>query len=138
MADGDVARNFVNPKTGAPLALGFNPIDRFTYSNKDFLLNAVEYLRDDAGRIAARGREVKLRLLDTNKAKAEETLWTLLNIGGPLVLLGVFGIVYSWLRRRRYALPAWYTNIKHNAQLGKIKPFEIVGIKHKATKFTVK
>lgn len=103
VADGDVARNFVNPKTGQPLALGFNPIDRFTYSNKDFLLNAIEYLRDDAGIIAARGREVKLRLLDTTKAKAEETFWTLLNIGGPLVLLGLFGAGYTWFRRRKYA-----------------------------------
>jgi ABC-2 type transport system permease protein len=103
VADGDVARNFINPKTGQPLALGFNPIDRFTYSNKDFLLNAVEYLRDDAGIIAARGREVKLRLLDTTKAKAEETFWTLLNIGGPLVLLGLFGAGYTWFRRRKYA-----------------------------------
>lgn len=103
VADGDVARNFINPKTGQPLALGFNPIDRFTYSNKDFLLNAVEYLRDDAGIIAARGREVKLRLLDTTKAKAEETFWTLLNIGGPIVLLGLFGAGYTWFRRRKYA-----------------------------------
>ncbi|MCF8243628.1 MAG: gliding motility-associated ABC transporter substrate-binding protein GldG [Saprospiraceae bacterium] len=103
VADGDVARNFVNAKTGQPLALGFNPIDRFTYSNKDFLLNAVEYLRDDVGIIAARGREVKLRLLDTQKAKDEETFWTLLNIGGPLVLLGVFGFVFTWLRKRKYA-----------------------------------
>lgn len=103
VADGDVARNFINPKTGAPLPLGLNPIDRVTYSNKDFLLNAVEYLRDDAGIIAARGREVKLRLMNTQKAKDEDTFWTLLNIGGPLLLLGVFGFTYTWLRKRRYA-----------------------------------
>ena len=103
VADGDVARNFINSKTGAPLALGFNPIDRFQYANKDFLINAIEYLRDDAGLIAARGREVKLRLLDNTKAQQEETFWTLLNIGGPLLLLGIFGFVYTWLRKRRYA-----------------------------------
>ncbi|MBI1228423.1 MAG: gliding motility-associated ABC transporter substrate-binding protein GldG [Bacteroidetes bacterium] len=103
VADGDVARNFVNAKTGQPLALGYNPIDRFTYSNKDFLLNAIEYLRDDSGIIAARGREVKLRLLDTQKAQDEETFWTLLNIGGPLILLGIFGFIFTWLRKRKYA-----------------------------------
>jgi ABC-2 type transport system permease protein len=106
VSDGDIARNFVNPKTGAPLPLGLNPIDRVTYSNKDFLLNAIEYLRDDSGIIAARGREVKLRLLNTQKAKDEDTFWTLLNIGGPLVLLGLFGLAYTWLRKRRYAKPA--------------------------------
>ncbi len=103
VADGDVARNFINAKTGAPLALGFNPIDRFQYANKDFLINAIEYLRDDAGLIAARGREVKLRLLDNTKAQQQETFWTLINIGGPLLLLGIFGFFYTWLRKRRYA-----------------------------------
>lgn len=105
VSDGDVARNFINNKTGAPLPLGRNPVDRVTYANKDFLINAIEYLRDDAGLIAARGREVKLRLLDTTKAQAEETKWTLINILGPLVLLGVFGFVFNWLRKRRYAVP---------------------------------
>ncbi|MBK8568457.1 MAG: gliding motility-associated ABC transporter substrate-binding protein GldG [Saprospiraceae bacterium] len=105
VGDGDIARNFINPKTGAPLTLGHNPIDRFTYSNKDFLINAIEYLRDDSGLIAARGREVKLRLLDTTKAKAEETFWTVLNLVGPVVLLLGFGFVYNWLRKRRFAIP---------------------------------
>jgi len=103
VADGDVARNFINKKTGAPMPLGRNPVDRVTYSNKDFLLNAIEYLRDDSGIIAARGREVKLRLLDGKKAQDEATFWTLLNIGGPLALLGIFGFVYNWLRKRKYA-----------------------------------
>ncbi|MBI5916546.1 MAG: gliding motility-associated ABC transporter substrate-binding protein GldG [Bacteroidetes bacterium] len=102
VADGDIARNFINGKTGQPLPLGLNPIDRFQYANKDFLLNAVEYLRDDAGIIAARGREVKLRLLDTQKAEAQQTLWQLVNIGGPLVLLVAFGLIYSWLRKRKF------------------------------------
>lgn len=105
VADGDVARNFINPKSGQPLPLGKNPIDNYTYSNKDFLLNAIEYLRDDVGIIAARGREVKLRLLDTTKAKQEASFWTLLNIGGPLVLLGIFGFGFIWLRKRKYARP---------------------------------
>lgn len=103
VSDGDIARNFINPKTGQPLPLGLNPIDRYNYSNKDFLLNAIEYLRDDNGIIAARGREVKLRLMDTQKAEAEKTFWQLINILLPLVLLAAFGFIYNFLRRRRYA-----------------------------------
>jgi gliding-associated putative ABC transporter substrate-binding component GldG len=105
IADGDIGRNFINAKTRQPMPLGLNPIDRVQYANKDFLINAVEYLRDETGLIAARGREVKLRLLDTQKAKDEATFWTVLNIAGPLVLLAVFGFVFSWLRKRRYAVP---------------------------------
>lgn len=105
VADGDIARNLYNPATGQTFPLGYNRFERYRFANKDFLLNAVEYLRDDSGIIEARGREVRLRLLDTTRAQAEETLWQLINIGVPLLFLVVFGLAYHWWRKRRYAGP---------------------------------
>jgi ABC-2 type transport system permease protein len=107
VSDGDIARNLVRPNADAPngfeaAPLGLNPYDRYTYANKDFLLNCIEYLLDQNGVIAARGKEVKLRLLDTVKAEAEKTKWQTLNIVLPLVFLGLFGVVFNWIRRRRY------------------------------------
>ncbi len=103
VSDGDVARNPVVSADGQVMPLGFNRFERYQFANKDFLLNAIEYLRDDQGIIEARGREVKLRLLDTTKAKAEARSWQLLNIGLPLLLLAVFAFVFNRLRTRRYA-----------------------------------
>jgi len=67
------------------------------------LLNAVEYLLDESGVIAARGKNVELRLLDTVRAKAERTKWQLINIVLPLVFLALFGLAFNYIRRRRYA-----------------------------------
>ncbi len=105
VADGDIARNMVTMR-GEIMPLGFNQFERFQFSNKDFLLNAVEYLRDDNGIIEARGREVKLRLLNTKKADDEQLMWQLINIGVPLVFLVLFGLIFNWIRKNRFAKPA--------------------------------
>ena len=102
VADGDIICNLVG-RDGAPKPLGFNKFENRVYSsNKDFLLNAIEYMLDKSGIIEARTREVKLRMIDTIKAKKEETYWQLLNILLPILLLVGFGFVYTWKRRRKY------------------------------------
>ncbi|MBL7827444.1 MAG: gliding motility-associated ABC transporter substrate-binding protein GldG [Saprospiraceae bacterium] len=105
VSDGDVAANHVRNGEDGPewLPLGFNHMDRVTYANKDFLLNAVEYLIDPTGVIEARSKEVKLRLLDTVRAKQEQTKWRIVNLGVPLMLLGAFGWFFNWRRKRKYA-----------------------------------
>ncbi|MEM9991845.1 MAG: gliding motility-associated ABC transporter substrate-binding protein GldG, partial [Bacteroidota bacterium] len=102
VSDGDVIRNVVS-RDGEVSPTGFNQFEQRVYANKDFLINAVEYLLDEKGVIEARGKEVKLRLLDTIRATEERGFWQLLNIVLPLVFLAIFGIAYTALRRRRYA-----------------------------------
>lgn len=103
VSDGDVAKNKINPSNQSFSPLGYNEFDRFLFANKDLLLNSLEYLLDDNGVIAARGKEVRLRLLDTVRAKQESAFWQLLNIGLPLAFLAAFGLLYNWVRRRRFA-----------------------------------
>ncbi|MBR9922713.1 MAG: gliding motility-associated ABC transporter substrate-binding protein GldG [Bacteroidetes bacterium] len=103
IADGDLAANTISRETGQPRPLGYNPYDRYQYSNKDFLLNCVEYLLDRNGVIEARGKEVKLRLLDTVKAEANKSSWQFLNLGIPVLFLLIFGLIYNYLRKRKYA-----------------------------------
>lgn len=104
LSDGDVAANFVrDAEKKSWLPLGFNRYENTTYANKDLMLNAVEYLMDPKGVIGARTKEVKLRMLDTVRAEAEKNIWRGINIGIPLALLGLFGFIFMWLRKRRYA-----------------------------------
>ncbi|TNE64083.1 MAG: gliding motility-associated ABC transporter substrate-binding protein GldG [Bacteroidetes bacterium] len=104
ISDGDVAANFVrNRETQEWLPLGFNRFENATYANKELMLNAVEYLIDATGVIEARSKEVKLRLLDTVRAGEEKTFWQALNLALPLLFLGAFGMVFFWLRKRKYA-----------------------------------
>ena len=93
----------VDPVQNAIRPLGLNPFERYVFDNEDFLLNAVEYLLDDGGVIAARNRDVKLRLLDAPRARAEAGYWRTLNLVVPLAALALFGLGYNAWRRRRYA-----------------------------------
>lgn len=103
ISDGDVIVNYSRPDTKEWLPLGYNRYENQAYANKDLLLNAIEYLIDPDGVVAARSKTVELRLLDTVRAQAEKPIWQLVNIGLPLVLLCLFGFWFGWNRRRRYA-----------------------------------
>ncbi|WP_157974238.1 gliding motility-associated ABC transporter substrate-binding protein GldG [Lewinella sp. IMCC34183] len=102
ISDGDVLANSVNSR-GEVGYLGVNPWNKIPYANKTFILNAVEYLLDPEGVITSRSKQVRLRLLDRDTAVAEAGYWRALNLGVPLLVLALFGIVFNYLRRRRYA-----------------------------------
>ncbi len=105
IADGDIARNNVRlSREGEyiPMPLGFNEFVEYQFGNKDFLLNTIEYLMDDSGVIAARNKDVKLRLLNRPKANDERVKWQLINMVIPPALLIFFGIAFTFVRRRRY------------------------------------
>ncbi|HXR81440.1 MAG TPA: Gldg family protein, partial [Saprospiraceae bacterium] len=58
VTDGDIAKNLVNASTGEIAPLGFNKYENSTYTgNRDFLLNAVEYMLDDRGVLEARTKD---------------------------------------------------------------------------------
>lgn len=101
IADGDLIKNELG-KNG-PQELGFDRNSGQLYGNKEFLLNAVNYLLDDNGLINIRSKEVAVAFLDMKKTVSEKTKWQLLNIALPLVLLGVFGIVFNYIRRKKYS-----------------------------------
>ena len=103
VADGDIARNDVNPRSGQPQALGFDPIVGYTFANQDLLLNMMSFLMEENGLISARNKEVKIRPLDKEKVKNERAFWQAVNIAMPLVLLIAFGLGRAWMRKKKYA-----------------------------------
>ncbi len=102
LADGDIFKNQINSTDGSAYPLGFDRFTREQYANKNFLLNAVDYLFDDSGIISLRNKEIKLRLLDRAKIRQEKLFWQLLNIGLPLILLIACGIFQHYYRIRKY------------------------------------
>lgn len=102
VSDGDIIKNLFDPQRNAYKPAGYNPYNKYQFANRDFILNAIEYLMDDDGVITARSKEVKLRLLNQVKAEEEKFFWQLFNILLPLALLGLFGFLYNYLRKRRY------------------------------------
>lgn len=102
VADGDVAANDLDAQQ-VPLALGYDKYTRQLFANKDFLLNSVEYLLDDNNLIDARNREIKMRLLDKAKVLEDKTIWQIITVGLPLLLIALVGVFYTIQRKRKYA-----------------------------------
>ena len=102
VADGDIIKNQLD-KDRRPLELGLDKYTGQRYGNKEFLLNAVNYLLDDTGLIKVRNKEVKIPLLDVERLSKEKQKWQIINIIVPLVILFFFGIAYYLVRKRKYA-----------------------------------
>jgi len=104
LSDGDMIRNKVRHRPDGTMIseLGYDQYTRQTYGNKDFLINAIHYLADKQGLIDIRAREVKMRLLDTNQIREERVTWQLINVGLPILLIILFGVVKNILRKRKY------------------------------------
>jgi len=101
ISDGDIIRNQV--EKGKPLPLGFDKWSKMRYDNKQFLLNAVDYLMDKTGVISLKNKEVKLKFLDQNKIVAELSFWQWLNLLLPLLLIIPAGLAFNYWRKQKYA-----------------------------------
>lgn len=104
ISDGDVIRNQLD--RGRPLELGFDKWTQSFYGNKEFLLNTVNYLLDDSGLINIRTKEIAIPFMDPQRTADSRTKWQVMNLMLPLGLLGVFGLLYNYLRKRKYGRKA--------------------------------
>lgn len=103
ISDSDFAKNLVNYRSNSAEPIGFDLWEQQVYpGNKEFIFNAIEYMLDENGILDSRSKEIKIRLLDAVKTKQEKSYWQFFNIVLPLLLLGVFGLIFNYIRRRRY------------------------------------
>ncbi|HMW40353.1 MAG TPA: hypothetical protein PKD57_13180, partial [Saprospiraceae bacterium] len=57
--------------------------------------------------LAARSKEFRIRLLDRVKAENEKMKWQLINIGLPIFLLIITGLINHYIRKKKFIkLPA--------------------------------
>lgn len=103
VADGDIARNEINPATGQPQPLGFDRTSNYTFANKELLMNMLTFLTDENGLISARTKSVKIRPLDKTRISTEKSKWQVINIVLPLVMLIIFGVTRGIWRKRKFA-----------------------------------
>ena len=101
VSDGDIGRNQL--QKGKPFDLAQDKWTGEQFGNKDFLLNAVDYLLDDNGLIELRNKNVQINLLDKERAYQERIFWQFVNIVLPLLVLLTFGFVFQYIRKRTYS-----------------------------------
>lgn len=103
VADGDVIRNYHDEQTDKITTLGFNKFEKVSYNgNKEFFMNAIEYLTNEENILEARSKQLKIRLLDQVKIEQEKTFWQAFNIGLPVFGLLLLGISNAYFRKKRY------------------------------------
>lgn len=119
VGDGDIVLNDLlsqNSPAPGPIPMGWN---KYTYTeylkesqyaraflpvaNRDFLLNAVEYLINNPAISETRNKDIVLRLLDGPKVKEQKSTWQFINIALPVLLVILAGWFYQQLRKRKYA-----------------------------------
>jgi gliding-associated putative ABC transporter substrate-binding component GldG len=104
VSDSDFAKNLFNTENQRISPIGFNKWEQRTFGgNEAFILNAVDYMLDDFGVLSSRSKEVKLRLLNTVKAKSEKMKWRFINLILPMLFLLLFALGYSYWRKKRYS-----------------------------------
>jgi len=102
IADGDLARNQLD-KNMMPVELGYDQRTGNLYDNKDFMMNCINYLLDDTGLINIRSKDVSLPLLDREKVYKNYSLTQFITIGLPILILLVFGLAFTYIRKRKYS-----------------------------------
>jgi gliding-associated putative ABC transporter substrate-binding component GldG len=102
-SDGDLIVNDVDRKTGQPMPLGFDRVTQHVFGNKDFIMNAMDYLVDENGVINARGKEVNRRPLDAMKTRDNRSQIQIVNLLLPSLLIILFAFLRGLYWRRKYA-----------------------------------
>ncbi|MGK0385753.1 MAG: ABC-2 type transport system permease protein [Patiriisocius sp.] len=100
ISDGDIIINQFDK--GRPLPTGFDKMTQTMFGNNDFLLNTVNYLLDDTGLINIRTKKIAIPFLDPQKVQESRSLWQGLHLVLPLVALGIFGLLFTFIRKKKY------------------------------------
>ncbi len=102
VSDGSIIKNQFD-RQGRPLPLGYDRYSGMFYGNRDFILNAVNYLADDTGIMEARAKEVRLRMLDKKRMRQSKLAIQTFNIIIPISIVLIFGLIKRFLRSVKYS-----------------------------------
>ena len=107
VSDGDIVLNQVYKGQFLPMGVNAYTIGsqyEYQFANRQFVENCLEYLINKAGLSEAKSKDYQLRLLDPKKTGEERSFWEILNLVAPVLLMVIFGLIYQWWRKRKYAV----------------------------------
>ena len=104
IADGDLIRNRYNESTNEFYTLGFDQYSKQVYGNKNFFINAVNYMVDESGLILSNNKSFKIRLLNMELVKSNRLALQLINTIVPVLLIVIIGLILHYIRKRKYTV----------------------------------
>ena len=102
VSDGDIIRNRYNMQEGSGYPMGYDHYTQTLYANKEFILNAVDYLTGGEDFMATRSRDVKLRKLNVKKIHDSRAIYQIINVVLPALIIAIVGVAMVLMRRRRF------------------------------------
>ncbi len=111
ISDGDIINaqvdSFVNRKGKMILNHSNINYDRFDrsiiFGNKEFFVNAMESLMGVDDLIPLRSKTITLRPLNKEKVAKDRSYWKAINVFIPILVIFIFGLLYNFIRRRRFS-----------------------------------
>ncbi|MDB9702268.1 gliding motility-associated ABC transporter substrate-binding protein GldG [Flavobacteriales bacterium] len=87
-----------------PMRINLDRDDRAAfYGNKEFFVNAMEGLMGINDLIPLRSKTITLRPLNKTKVAKERKMWNAINVFIPMLIILVFGGIYTYLRWRKFS-----------------------------------
>ena len=103
LSDADILTNQVDVKRG-PLPMGMIPYEEYQFANHDFFVNTIAYLNEPIGLLDSRRKVQILRLLNRQKVEENRILVQIVLVLGPLLVLGLFYLIWTGYRKRQFAI----------------------------------
>jgi len=103
ISDADILTNQVDVKRG-PLPMGMMPFEEYQFANHDFFVNTIAYLNEPTPLLDARSKQQILRLLNREKVEEHRLSMQFILVIGPLLLLGLFFLIWTGYRKRQFAI----------------------------------
>jgi ABC-2 type transport system permease protein len=87
------------------LPMGYDRISGQLFGNREFIINAVNWLTDDGGLTPLRAKQQQMHLLNKAAAYENRDRYAILNISVPIIIMGlIMGITFLY-RKRKYETP---------------------------------
>jgi gliding-associated putative ABC transporter substrate-binding component GldG len=72
------------------------------FGNQEFFQNLADYMLGDHSVIDIRSRQIDIHAIDKEKIKSDATFYKIMNLLLPVVLVLLFALVMSFIRKRKY------------------------------------
>ena len=84
--------------------MGMIPYEEYQFANHDFFVNTIAYLNEPVGLLDSRRKVQILRLLNSQKVEENRILVQIILVLGPLLVLGLFFLIWTGYRKRQFAI----------------------------------
>ena len=101
--DADVIKSWIHPQDDQPLPLGNNPFADSKTANRTFLQNTINFMVAPDGIIASKSKSFEISPLNKVKVKQQKSMWQVINVVVPVIVVILIGWFKQFLRKRKYA-----------------------------------